>query len=241
MLRTCLTEAWKRTARPRDAARGRRSSSASHARSRRASTGSRSRPTACTSWPRTASTVLVETGAGADSAITDDEYRAAGAEIVDDADDVWARAGIVLQGEGAAGRRVRATCGPASCSSPTSTSPRTPRSPTRCSSTRSTGIAYETVQPADGALPAARADERGRGPHGARRSARTSSSASTAAAACCSAARPASARHASSCSAPATSAGTRRGSRRAWRPRCSCSTRTSTGCAGSTRSTRAGS
>ena len=45
-----------------------------------------------------------------------------------------------------------------------------PRSPTRCSTAGTTGIAYETVQLADGALPAARADERGRGPHGRRRS-----------------------------------------------------------------------
>jgi alanine dehydrogenase len=42
-------------------------------------------------------TVLIERDAGADSAISNDEYRAAGAEIVDAASDVWARAGMVLK------------------------------------------------------------------------------------------------------------------------------------------------
>ncbi len=41
--------------------------------------------------------VLVEAGAGADSAIADDEYRAAGAEIVDRAEDLWGRAGLVCK------------------------------------------------------------------------------------------------------------------------------------------------
>jgi alanine dehydrogenase len=41
--------------------------------------------------------VLVERDAGADSGITDDDYRAAGAEIVDAAEDVWGRAGLILK------------------------------------------------------------------------------------------------------------------------------------------------
>lgn len=41
--------------------------------------------------------VLVERGAGADSSITDDDYRAAGAEIVSRAEDVWERAGLVMK------------------------------------------------------------------------------------------------------------------------------------------------
>jgi alanine dehydrogenase len=41
--------------------------------------------------------VLVERGAGHDSAITDDEYEAAGAELVDDAAEVWERAGLVCK------------------------------------------------------------------------------------------------------------------------------------------------
>jgi alanine dehydrogenase len=42
-------------------------------------------------------TVVVESGAGADSSITDDDYRASGAEIIADAAGVWARADIVLK------------------------------------------------------------------------------------------------------------------------------------------------
>lgn len=41
--------------------------------------------------------VLVETGAGADSAIGDDEYRAAGADIVATAADLWGRADMVVK------------------------------------------------------------------------------------------------------------------------------------------------
>jgi len=41
--------------------------------------------------------VLVEAGAGIDSAITDDEYRASGAELVDDAADVWGGADLVCK------------------------------------------------------------------------------------------------------------------------------------------------
>nr|AGQ04640.1 alanine dehydrogenase [Paenarthrobacter ureafaciens] len=42
-------------------------------------------------------TVLVERGAGLGSGITDEEYSIAGAEIVNDADDVWARADMVMK------------------------------------------------------------------------------------------------------------------------------------------------
>ena len=41
--------------------------------------------------------VLVQSGAGAGAAIGDDEYEAAGAEIVAGADEVWARAGLVCK------------------------------------------------------------------------------------------------------------------------------------------------
>ncbi len=41
--------------------------------------------------------VLIEHDAGVDSGISDDDYRAAGAEIVADAAEVWARAGLVLK------------------------------------------------------------------------------------------------------------------------------------------------
>jgi len=42
-------------------------------------------------------TVLVEAGAGADSSITDDAYRRAGAEVVGSAAEVWERAGLVCK------------------------------------------------------------------------------------------------------------------------------------------------
>ncbi|MCQ6273338.1 alanine dehydrogenase, partial [Pseudarthrobacter sp. R1] len=42
-------------------------------------------------------TVLVERGAGLGSGITDEEYAIAGAEIVNDADEVWARADMVMK------------------------------------------------------------------------------------------------------------------------------------------------
>jgi alanine dehydrogenase len=41
--------------------------------------------------------VLIQSGAGAGAAITDDEYRAAGAEILDDAADVWGQAELVCK------------------------------------------------------------------------------------------------------------------------------------------------
>lgn len=41
--------------------------------------------------------VLVETGAGVGSSLTDDDYRAVGATIVDQADDVWAQADLLLK------------------------------------------------------------------------------------------------------------------------------------------------
>ena len=41
--------------------------------------------------------VVVEHDAGADSSLSDDDYRAAGAEIAIDADDVWTRAQLVLK------------------------------------------------------------------------------------------------------------------------------------------------
>ena len=41
--------------------------------------------------------VLVEVGAGEGSSITDDEYRAAGAILVDSASDVWGQADIIVK------------------------------------------------------------------------------------------------------------------------------------------------
>ncbi len=41
--------------------------------------------------------VLIESGAGNDSGVGDDDYRGAGAEVVASADEVWERAGLVLK------------------------------------------------------------------------------------------------------------------------------------------------
>jgi alanine dehydrogenase len=41
--------------------------------------------------------VLVEKGAGAQSAIADEDYRAAGAIVVDSANEVWTRAALVVK------------------------------------------------------------------------------------------------------------------------------------------------
>ncbi|MDQ1534297.1 MAG: alanine dehydrogenase [Actinomycetota bacterium] len=42
-------------------------------------------------------TVIVQSGAGDDSSLTDDDYREVGAEILPGAEEVWARAGIVMK------------------------------------------------------------------------------------------------------------------------------------------------
>ena len=41
--------------------------------------------------------VVVQAGAGAEAGVADEKYRAAGAEVVDGADEVWARAGVVCK------------------------------------------------------------------------------------------------------------------------------------------------
>ena len=96
--------------------------------------------------------VLVEQGAGA--VVGDRRRRVPGGR----GEDRPHRRGRVggrarLQGEGAAARGARASCGTTSCSSPTSTSPPTPPWPTRCSPPAPTGVAYETVQLENGELP----------------------------------------------------------------------------------------
>ena len=120
-------------------------SSACPARSRPTSTGWPSPPTGCARSASTASSVLIEAGAGADSSFPDDDYRRAGAEIVADADEVWERAGADLQGQGAPGQRVRLLPRRPRPSSPTCTWPPTRTWPTPCWRAGTTGIAYETV------------------------------------------------------------------------------------------------
>src|SRR4051794_22701030 len=96
--------------------------------------------------------VLVETGAGSDSAISDDEYHRAGAEIVDSANDVWERAGMIVkvkepQEEEFARLREGLVL---------FTYLHLAAYPLVADALLHAGvtaIAYETVQPADGALP----------------------------------------------------------------------------------------
>ncbi|NEE00983.1 alanine dehydrogenase [Phytoactinopolyspora halotolerans] len=96
--------------------------------------------------------VYVERHAGAGSAIGDDDYLAAGAKILDTADDVWAEAELVLKvKEPVAEEYPRMRAGQVLftylhlAASRACTDALLER--------RVTGIAYETVQRADGALP----------------------------------------------------------------------------------------
>jgi alanine dehydrogenase len=96
--------------------------------------------------------VLVEAGAGVDSSITDDDFRAAGATIVADAAAVWGDAGLVLKvkepqptelGYLRANLVLFTYLHLAAY----------PEVARRLLTARTTGIAYETVQAADGTLP----------------------------------------------------------------------------------------
>jgi alanine dehydrogenase len=97
-------------------------------------------------------TVLVESGAGADSSIADDDYARAGAEVVAGADDVWARSGLVckvkepqpdeqryLRDDLVLFTYLHLAAYPAVADA--------------LLAAGTTGIAYETVQVADGSLP----------------------------------------------------------------------------------------
>jgi alanine dehydrogenase len=96
--------------------------------------------------------VLVQAGAGTGAGIPDDDYRRAGAEIVDGAEDVWARAGLVCkvkepQGDELARLRddlVLFTYLHLAAY---------PEVADALLAAGTTGVAYETVQTADGALP----------------------------------------------------------------------------------------
>ena len=95
--------------------------------------------------------VLVERGAGEGSSLPDDDYVAAGAPIVADADDVWADADLLLKvKEPIAEEYDRLRAG--RCS-PTCTSPPRKECTDALVASGTTAIAYETVQTADGALP----------------------------------------------------------------------------------------
>jgi alanine dehydrogenase len=97
-------------------------------------------------------TVVVERGAGADSSITDDDYRAVGAEIAESPEEVWGRAGIVLKvkepqrSEFAFLRRDLTLFTYLHLAA-------YPDVAAELLAAGTTGIAYETVQLANGALP----------------------------------------------------------------------------------------
>jgi alanine dehydrogenase len=97
-------------------------------------------------------TVLVEHDAGADSAITDDEYRAVGAEIVGAAAGVWARAGMVLKVKEPQGDELE-MLRPGLVLFTYLHLAAYPEVADALLEHGVTGIAYETVQPEDGSLP----------------------------------------------------------------------------------------
>ena len=103
--------------------------------------------------------VLIQAGAGAGSAISDDQYRAAGADIVG-VDDVWADAGLILKvKEPVPSEFGRLSAGPV----PGGTGPRILFTYLHLAASVEVtkallgsgmaGIAYETVQTPDGRLP----------------------------------------------------------------------------------------
>jgi alanine dehydrogenase len=97
-------------------------------------------------------TVLIEHDAGVDSAIGDDEYRAAGAEIVEAAGAVWARAGMILKVKEPQ-REELVHLRPGLVLFTYLHLAAYPEVATALLDRQVTGIAYETVQPADQSLP----------------------------------------------------------------------------------------
>ena len=146
-------------------------------------------------------TVLIEHDAGVDSAIADDEYRAAGAEIVAATDDVWARAGMILKVKEPQEEEL-AYLRPGLVLFTYLHLAAYPRVAEALLEHQVIGIAYETVQPADQSLPLLAPMSEVAGRMATQVGAPGSSSASSAGAACCSAACPACVPRASSCSAP---------------------------------------
>jgi alanine dehydrogenase len=96
--------------------------------------------------------VLVEHDAGADSAITDVEYRAAGAQIVDAAADVWARASMVLKVKEPQADEFQ-YLRPGLVLFTYLHLAAYPKVADVLREQRVTGVAYETVQATDGSLP----------------------------------------------------------------------------------------
>ena len=96
--------------------------------------------------------VLVEAGAGLGSGIPDADYSAAGGTIVADADDIFAKADMVVKVKEPLPEERR-SCAAGRCCSPTSTSPRICEQTQDLVASGATCIAYETVTSPTGGLP----------------------------------------------------------------------------------------
>jgi alanine dehydrogenase len=109
-------------------------------------------PAGVTELVRAGHEVLVERGAGEGSSIPDDDYTASGARIIDDADDVWADADLLLKvKEPIAEEYDRLRRGQTLFTYLHLAASKECTDALIASGT--TAIAYETVQTADGALP----------------------------------------------------------------------------------------
>jgi len=96
--------------------------------------------------------VLVQAGAGAGAGVPDDDYRRAGAEIVDAAEDVWARAGLVCKVKEPQGDELTLLRDDLVLFTYLHLAAY-PEVGDALLAAGTTGVAYETVQTADGALP----------------------------------------------------------------------------------------
>ena len=96
--------------------------------------------------------VVIESGAGSDSGISDDDYRGAGAEILANTDAVWERAGLVLKVKEPQPDEFR-HLRPQLVLFTYLHLAAYPEVARALLDTRTTAIAYETVQRADGQLP----------------------------------------------------------------------------------------
>jgi alanine dehydrogenase len=97
-------------------------------------------------------TVLVEAGAGVDSGFADDHYRRAGAEVVSDASEVWARAEIVCKVKEPQASEIP-MLRPGMCLFTYLHLAAYPQVADALLEHEVVGIAYETVQTSTGALP----------------------------------------------------------------------------------------
>ena len=96
--------------------------------------------------------VLIQTGAGEGSAISDERFAAQGARIVADAAAVFAAAEMILHVKELQAEEI-AMLRPTSCSSPTCTWRPTPTRPAGSAASGATAVAYETVEDSGGRLP----------------------------------------------------------------------------------------